>query len=325
MNRTFVLAPIVVILTVAAGLILGSPQTTANTQVTALVIASATPTATDTETPTLTPTFTNTPTSTPTATATPTMTPTRTRTPTSISGTATPSLRTIRVPILMYHYVSVPPLDADKYRLDLSVTPDAFETQMEYLAINGFHPIRLADLSDYLLRGTPLPDKPIVLTFDDGYTDNYTNAFRILKQYNFPATFFIISQFVEENRWGYVSWAQLDEMAKHGMEIGSHTRTHPDLYKRTLAFQTNQIAGSKQMLEERLGTPVVSFAYPSGKYDATTKSVLRSAGYLGAVTEIQGTRQSSEKLFELQRVRIRGSYSVMDYERWIKYFMENGK
>ncbi|MBI4789642.1 MAG: polysaccharide deacetylase family protein [Chloroflexi bacterium] len=322
MNRTFVLAPIAVLLSVAAAVLLNFPQPSPNVQVAASAIVSATPTVVETATPTPTPTLTNTPTATPTATPTFTPTATRTRVPTA-AATATPSQRTIRVPILMYHYISVPPPDADKYRLDLSVTPAAFQTQMEYLAINGYHPIRLIDLVDYLLHGTPLPDKPIVLTFDDGYSDNYANAFPVLKQHNFPATFFVISQFVEENRWGYASWAQLDEMVKAGMEIGSHTRTHPDLYRRTLAFQTNEIAGSKLLIEERLGTPVLSFSYPSSRYDATTKSVLRSAGYLGAVTETQGTRQSSEKLFELQRIRIRGSHTIPDFARWIKWFMEN--
>ncbi len=343
-----ILAPIVLALIALAGLSLGpgsepiavhsaevdtAAQSTMRTitpiSVTAapLNVADAslvTPSPTDTGTPTLTrtPTATRTPTSTPTLTRTPSPLPTRTRT---VTSTINAALRTIRVPILMYHYVSVPPPDADKYRLDLSVTPDAFETQMDYMQINGYHPIRLSDLTDYLVNGTPLPAKPVVLTFDDGYSDIYENAYPILKNHKFAATFFIITRFVNENRWGYMSWAQLDEVTRNGIEIGSHTLDHPSLRAKSRTYQTTEITDSKKMIEDHLGGQVVSFSYPAGEYGATTISILRSAGYSGAVTEIQGTRQSTELAYELKRIRIRGSYSVADYEHWINWFMENGK
>ncbi len=343
-----ILAPIVIALIALAGLSLGpasEPVAVQSAQVDTsggsstrtmtplaltitpapLTVAEATATTpADTATPTLTltPTATRTQTSTPTLTRTPSPLPTRTRT---LTSTASSSVRAIRVPILMYHYVSVPPPDADKYRLDLSVTPEQFETQMDYLQINGYHPVRLSDLSDYLLNGTPLPAKPIVLTFDDGYSDIYQNAYPILKNHKFPATLFIITRFVDENRWGYMSWAQLDELAKNGMDIGSHTLDHPSLRGKSRAYQTTEVTDSKKMIEEHLGNTVVSFSYPAGQYDATTIAALRNAGYLGAVTEIQGTRQSTDMLYELRRIRIRGSYSVIDYEHWINYFMENGK
>jgi peptidoglycan/xylan/chitin deacetylase (PgdA/CDA1 family) len=284
-----------------------------------------TPTDSVSPTLTLTPlpteTSTSTPSPTPTATQTPSPTATRTRVPT----TATPPPRVARVPILMYHYVSVLPPDADKVRMDLTVSPDAFQTQMDYLTTNGYHPIRLSDLADYLLDGAPLPDKPIVLTFDDGYADNYANVFPTLRIRKFPATFFIITEFVNESRWGYLSWAQLAEMVKGGMEIGSHSLDHPSLYRKSRSFQDSEIAGSKRMIEANLPVTVVSFSYPSGDYDANTLAALRAAGYLGAVTEIQGARQSSDKILELRRIRIRGSYSINDFVRWLKYYEENGK
>jgi peptidoglycan/xylan/chitin deacetylase (PgdA/CDA1 family) len=278
------------------------------------------PASEDTATPlpevTMLPSATKTSTRTPTSTPTPTIA--RTRTPTA---TATPPARVSRVPILMYHYISVPPPDADRVRKDLSVTPDAFAAQMDYLTTNGYHPVRLVDLADFMLNGTPLPDKPIVLTFDDGYTDNYQNAFPVLKRFKIPATFFVIADFVEEKRWGYMSWAQLDEMAKAGMEIGSHTLDHLDLRSKSRTFQTNEIIGSMNLIEKRITSAVLSFSYPAGRYDANTIAVLRSSGYLSAVTEIQGTRQSSNAIFELRRIRIRGTYTIADYDHWIKYFM----
>ncbi|MDE3088523.1 MAG: polysaccharide deacetylase family protein [Chloroflexota bacterium] len=249
-------------------------------------------------------------------------TPSRAPTPTS---TREPSLRVMNVPILMYHYISVPPPDADIYRLDLSVTPANFQAQMEYLATEGYHPIRLSDLTDYLLTGKPLPPKPIVLTFDDGYADNFENALPILGKFKFTATFFIITQFIDDKRFGYMNWNQVEELAIDGMEIGSHTLDHIDLKGKPLAVQNTEIAGSKAMIEARIGTPVQSFCYPSGKYDLRTIEILRSAGYLAATTEIAGTQQSSNDMYQMRRIRVRGSYSVSEFAYWIKYFMASGK
>jgi peptidoglycan/xylan/chitin deacetylase (PgdA/CDA1 family) len=259
----------------------------------------------------------------------PTFTPTLTPPPMPLLTpmiTRDPTQRVLRVPILMYHYVSVPPPDADKYRLDLSVTPANFQAQMEYLAREGYHPIRLSDLGEFLLNGSPLPTKPIAITFDDGYTDNYQNAFPILKKYKFPATFFVITQYVDDRKTGYMTWDQLEDMAIEKMEIGSHSMTHPDLQGKPRVFQVSELAGSKLLIESRIGTSVRVFSYPAGKYDTQTIQVLRSAGYLAAVTtEPQGARQSTDAPFELQRIRIRGSFSVNDFAYWINYFTTNGK
>jgi len=285
-----------------AGAIILSPPLTAT------ATATSTPIAAPTNTPTQTPTF------------VPTLTPTRTHTP---IPTREP---TVRVPILMYHYISNPPPDADKYRLDLSVTPANFEAQMQYLVREGYHPIRVSDLADYLLDGTPMPSKPIVISFDDGYCDNYENTFPVLKQLKFPATFFVITQSIDTHREGYMTWDQLEEMAIEGMEIGSHSLTHPDLQGKSRAIQTTEIAGSKAMIEARIGTPVNSFSYPASKYDARAIEITRAAGYRAAVTaDAQGTLHSANAIYELKRIRVRGSYSVNDLAYWIKYFMANGK
>lgn len=286
-------------------------------------LPSPTPTATETATPTFTPTSTNTPTSTPTYTPTFTPTPTRPLTP---MLTRNPSQRVYRIPILMYHYISVPPPDADKYRLDLSVTPANFDAQMEYLASEGYHPVRLSDVAEFLRNGKPLPLNPIVITFDDGYADNHQYALPILKKYKFPATFFIITQIVDDKKPGYMNWNQIEDLAIEGMEIGSHSMTHPDLKDKPRAFQSGEIVGSKLAIESRIGTPVKTFSFPAGKYDAQTLQLLRSAGYLAAVTtDPQGAQQSVDRIFELQRIRVRGSFSVNDFAYWLKYFTTNGK
>lgn len=286
-------------------------------------LPSPTPTATNTATPTFTPIPTDTPT--PTSTHTPTTTPTPTRALTPML-TRDSSQRVYRIPILMYHYVSVPPPDADKYRLDLSVTPADFDAQMEYLASEGYHPVRVSDVAEFLRNGKPLPVNPIVITFDDGYVDMHQNALPILKKYGFTATFFIITQIVDDKKPGYLTWNQIEDLAIEGMEIGSHSMTHPDLKDKPRAFQTSEIAGAKLVIESRIGTPVKSFSFPAGKYDAQTLQVLRSAGYLAAVTtEPQGAKQSVDSPFELQRIRVRGNFSLNDFAYWLKYFTTNGK
>ncbi len=327
-RRLFIHAPLAFVLAVLSFAVAPGPQPSVVVSIAGAILPSPTPTATPTATPTETPTPTSTPTLTPTSTPTFTPTPTFTRTPSrtpSPTPTRDPNARSLQVPVLMYHYVSVPPPDADKYRLDLSVTPANFEAQLEWLAIEGYHPIRVSDLAEYLHGGPPLPPKPIVLSFDDGYLDNYQNAYPILKNYKFPATFFVVGQFTEDNRPGYMNWLQLEEMAMNGMEIGSHSMTHPDLKGKTVAFQTQEIVGSKALIELRIGVPVKSFCYPAGKYDARTISTVRAAGYLGATaTDTQGARQMTEKVFELQRIRVRGSFTANDLAYWIKYYV-NGK
>jgi peptidoglycan/xylan/chitin deacetylase (PgdA/CDA1 family) len=318
LKRSLVVVPAVLVLALLGfAIIPGSRGTAVVASIAGAIMPSATPTTTQTPTPTLTPT--NTPTSTPTPTFTPSPTPLPTATPVRV--------RTVRVPILMYHYISVPPSDADKYRIDLSVTPASLDAQFDWLSNEGYHAILFSDLAEYLRTGVPaLPPKPIVITFDDGYEDNYHNALPILKKYKFPATFFIITGFVDENRTGYMNWNQVEDLAIEGMEIGSHSMDHPDLRERTRAFLNTEIAGSKALIESRIGSPVKSFCYPSGKYDARVLDVLRTSGYLAAAaTDPQGMRQSTDDIYEMQRIRIRGSYTVNELAYWIKYYSAPGK
>ncbi len=270
----------------------------------------ATITLTPTPIPSLTPTL--------TPTTLPTATPTRFATDRS-------NQHLMRVPMLMYHYVSVPPPDADIFRLDLSVTPQAFEEQMVYLASNGYRTVRVADVVAHLSNGMSLPEKSIGLTFDDGYADIYESVFPILKKYRMTATFYVIVKLTEDRKPGYVTWEQLREMAAAGMEIGSHSLDHLDLRNRTNTFLNNQIADSRRLIESRLGISVKTFSYPAGKYDDRALGVTRTSGYLGAVTEIQGTQQSNSDIFEMRRVRVRGNYSLADYANWLNWFMQSGR
>lgn len=213
----------------------------------------------------------------------------------------------MRVPILMYHYLSVPPAGADVIRRDLSVTPDQFEAQLAYLRQEGYETISLEQLAYALTEKADLPPKPIIITFDDGYRDHYENAFPLLRKYGDTATFFIFTQPVDENNVDYLSWDMVKEMHQAGMEFGSHSYRHSDLRGRDVDFLVYEILASKEAIEERIGEPVRFFCYPSGRYDALTIKVLASANFWGAVTTQWGIEQSFGNRFELKRIRMRGN------------------
>jgi len=292
--------------------------------------ASATPTQTPTAT--ATPTQTCTPSATPTATATLTATPTCTPTAT-LTNTPTPVplptpdgvLRTLQVPILMYHYVSKPPKGAGAIRVDLSVPPERFEEHLQYLRDEGYATITLRDLCLALQMWHPLPERPIIITIDDGYRDAYTDAFPLLLKYGFRGTFFLITSFIDEERPEHLTWQQVIEMDAAGMDMEAHSYTHPDLRNQSVDYLVWQILGPKEAIEARTHKPVCFFAYPSGKYDQQVIKVLRSANYWGAVTLHAGAEHRSDGMFDLTRIRVRGQDDASGLAATIGWFMNGSE
>lgn len=221
----------------------------------------------------------------------------------------------------MYHYLSEPPPGADRYRRDLSVSPEVFEQHLAYLKKEGYQTISLDDLIYYLAQGRPLPagDKSILITFDDGYVDNYDNAFPLLQKYGFTGVFFVITELAERASAGmtapdgvryadvYMGWDQLREMAAAGMEVECHARVHEDLTENDDARLVWQVLGCREMIESQLGQRPRYVAYPSGIYDQRVASVFASDGYWAGITTQQGTLQDSAHPFELKRLRIRNT------------------
>jgi peptidoglycan/xylan/chitin deacetylase (PgdA/CDA1 family) len=192
------------------------------------------------------------------------------------------------------------------------VTPACFESHLRYLQEAGYTVITLDDLLYALALGEPLPDKPVILTFDDGYEDNYTYAFPLLEQYGTTGTFFIITDFINQARPGYMTWPQIEAMAAAGQRFGSHSRDHPDLAGQSVDYLVWQALGGKETIEEHLGYHPRWIAYPAGSYDAQTIAVYGSAGYWGGVTTQQGATHTLDGIFELKRVRVRGSHTAED-------------
>jgi peptidoglycan/xylan/chitin deacetylase (PgdA/CDA1 family) len=218
--------------------------------------------------------------------------------------------RSARVPILMYHYLSVPPSDANIYRQDLSVTPALFAAHLDGMRSAGYTTISLYQLLDHLQVGAPLPEKPVIITFDDGYRDNYENGFPLLQERGMVATFFVVTDFVDEQRPPYMTWDMLREMHAAGMSIESHGRNHASLKNRDVDYLVWQALGSLETIEFELGVRPRFAAYPAGEFDQLTIELFQSANYWAAVTTIQGSTHSNDKLFELRRVRMRGSTTV---------------
>lgn len=261
------------------------------------------PTATSTETPSPTPTLHPSITPEPTATFTPIPLPT----PSGIYSW------TLRVPILMYHYISTPPEDADIYRLDLSVEPAMFRAQMQYLAENGYSTIDLYDLSLAITNKIELPAKPVIITLDDGYVDNYWYAFPVLQEFGFKATFFVVTEFVDNNNPNYMSWEMLEAMAAAGMRIEPHSKNHPDLSGRERDFLIYQMLGSQETIAAHIGYTPRYFAYPGGRYDETAMQILAELDYWGAVTTMGGKWHGFNDRFEWTRVRVRLTTTLAEY------------
>jgi peptidoglycan/xylan/chitin deacetylase (PgdA/CDA1 family) len=208
----------------------------------------------------------------------------------------------IRVPILLYHYVEYVKDKGDTIRQSLSLTPYTFEDQVKTLMDDGYTFMTNAEVADALSGKTPLPPKPIVLTFDDGYRDFYTDVYPILKKYHAKATVYIISGFVGYPNNMY-AW-QINKIAREGLvEFGAHTVNHAwmkGLPQKTLVYEVVQ---SKNDLEALIGKPVVSFAYPYGAFDVPAIKALAAAGFTSAVSTVPGIDQYQTHRYFLYRLK----------------------
>jgi peptidoglycan/xylan/chitin deacetylase (PgdA/CDA1 family) len=240
---------------------------------------------------------------------------TRTPAPTRVPPTATPVPlpASVQVPVLMYHYVSAPPAKADKYRIDLSVTPENFEAQLQYLKANGFTTVSLANVYSHLSNGMPLPAKPVVLTFDDGHRDAYTHAFPLLKKYGMTGTFFIVTDFINYKDPEYLTWDMVKAMSQAGMSIESHSRTHKDMRRRSNAFLVWEILGPIEQISAFTGKRPYFFCYPGGQYDQAVIDVLRSAGTRAAVTTRQGSTYTLASAMTWPRLRVRHNTTLAQF------------
>jgi peptidoglycan/xylan/chitin deacetylase (PgdA/CDA1 family) len=228
------------------------------------------------------------------------------------------------IPVLMYHQLA--PKDVSlRARHNVLVTPEVFEAQLQYLKKSGYTTITCSDLADYLIDKKPLPTRPILLTFDDGWRSNYLYAFPLLKKYEMKATIFLITAMMGyreelsdpvQNKAGlgvYMVWSEITEMADSGLiSFESHTNNlHFANKNRTYGMD----AVSKEYLEEDLllasekiekatGHRPVALAYPYGHYKKAYKEPLEKAGIRIAFTTREGEVNAADNPLELNRITI---------------------
>jgi peptidoglycan/xylan/chitin deacetylase (PgdA/CDA1 family) len=223
----------------------------------------------------------------------------------------------LHVPILLYHYIRANPDPRDVAGRQLSVPPPEFARQMDWLAAHGYHPTTLERARLSLERASYLPDKPVILTFDDGYADLYTAAYPVLKRHDFPAMAFIPSSY--PGRRGYVTWAQLREMTRSGLLfVGAHTVRHVDLTRVGRDQAATEIARSKAELEDQIGQPVQYLAFPNGHSTAAIQEMVRAGGYNGALGVWFGSSLTFSSRYNWPRITVQGTDSLARFAGYLR-------
>ncbi len=205
----------------------------------------------------------------------------------------------------MYHRITDLPEDADASRRDYAVSPARFEEQLRYLKEQGYESVSVYDIIRYLQGEAILPPKAVAITFDDGYRDNVVVAFPLLQKYGFTATFFINPKPIDDEYPAYMTWAQVAQMSRAGMDVGSHSYSHPMLTHLSVEELAQEVRKAGDAIEQHTGKRPRLFSYPFGTYNRQVIDILRSEGYVGAVTLRSGTVQASPSVFDLARVWVR--------------------
>ena len=229
-----------------------------------------------------------------------------------------------RIPVLLYHQIAETTIAEDFHRLAVSAA--TFETQMGYLHKQGFSTVSLDDIVEN--NEDTFMGKKFAITFDDGYLDNYTTAFPILEKYGFTAMFFLTTDFLGKyHSWAsckpfpYMHWGHAREMLDHGFSFGSHTCLHPDLTALTNKETEQELYVSRKTIEDKLGTSVVHFSYPFGKYNQRIKEMVVDAGYHSAcsVSYSDNDRFSIERFMIASKDRtVRFRIKSSQWSSWIR-------
>ncbi|AET66608.1 putative xylanase/chitin deacetylase [Desulfosporosinus orientis DSM 765] len=217
------------------------------------------------------------------------------------------SVLPLEVPVLYYHSIMFE--EGNEVRMP----PDQFEAQMAYMKENNYESITLDQLYEAFFKEGLLPAKPFIITFDDGYEDNYTTAFPILERHGFSAVVFMVSSYIDGD--GFLSWSQLKELSAHGWEIEGHTVNHPNLSQLDVTSVFNELSQSKELLERGLGIPVNYLAYPYGILSPDIVKAAKDAEYLMAFTTDRGWADLELDEWHLKRVYCFVNMGISEFSR----------
>ncbi|WP_331345997.1 polysaccharide deacetylase family protein [Cellvibrio sp. UBA7661] len=214
--------------------------------------------------------------------------------------------------VLLYHHVS------NSTPKSTSISPEAFEAQMDYLENNNFTVVPLLELTEKLRKGEPLPDKTIAITFDDSYASVYESAYPRLKKRGWPFTFFVNTEVVSSGKI-FVSWDQLREMSRNGVTVANHSSAHHHLPRREQnetekqwrARITADINNAQQTIKKEIGKAPMILAYPFGEYDIEVQRIAQKLGYI-AFGQQSGVLYSEGDLQAVPRFPFGGSFAELD-------------
>lgn len=214
-------------------------------------------------------------------------------------------------PILMYH-------EFGYEESTLFVTPENFEQQMKYLKDKKYNTISLDELVTGLKAGKKFPHNTVVITIDDGWRDNYTVAYPVLKKYDLPATIFLVANYMDQKA-DYLTWEQVCEMAQNNIDFGGHTANNKYVPSLDAAGLQTELAGCKQTIEANLGKTIDYFCYPTGGFTEEAKKVLKEAGYKGACSTNRGfDRFNKYDFYEITRAKATNSDTTKPFSFWAK-------
>ena len=247
----------------------------------------------------------------------PTTTPTLTATP-EPSPTVTLALihqgpDAVTVPILLYHRIEAPKHESFYY-----VPPEKFEEQLALLRNWGYTTITLDTLMTSIYKGADLPARPILITFDDGQESIYTTAFPIMQKYGFTGVVYIVGTYLDAPT--FMTTDQVKELTRAGWEVGSHSMTHKDLTKLDYDHRKYEISESRKILNEKIGVPVNSFAYPWGFGNGDIYSMVNDAGYTSAMGLGYNHNQGIWNTLLLQRRDVQGNYDLKKFASFLPWY-----
>ncbi|WHH58371.1 polysaccharide deacetylase family protein [Petroclostridium sp. X23] len=214
-----------------------------------------------------------------------------------------------KVPILLYHNIMD---DFDPKQSSVHISPKLFEEHMLSLKNAGFHTIDFNQYYDYRINGQPLPEKPVIITFDDGYSSNYEQAFPTLKRLDMKATIFILTGRMgaaDDVTYPHFTWKQAREMQESGViDIQSHSDLHPNMMQQSVGRVQLELRRSKYLIEKNLNKTCDVFAYPYGLYNNQAQEMAEKAGYkMQVFVGDKGVNEDDTSLRQLKRLTAFGN------------------
>ncbi|MBW9159488.1 polysaccharide deacetylase family protein [Clostridium tagluense] len=218
------------------------------------------------------------------------------------------AVATPKIPVLMYHSVTTDKSNKN----ELKINQSTLKAQLEYLKVNHYNTISLDQLYSHMYNHTALPTKPVILTFDDGYADNYTLAYPLLKANNQKATVFMIASSL--NSPNFLTSEQLKIMDKNNFAVESHTTNHDNLSKLTYAKQVATLKTSRTILENLLQKKVTYVAYPGGKYNSSTLDACKASGFNLGISTDNGFTGLTDSRYTVNRIYVNAFYSMETFK-----------